>query len=239
MRKTGIIVGLSFFCLLYPLLFCRIPSRIKTRSLTFNKLKNTYEMKDFLFKSERQTEETVVTADLDNNGKQEIYELKKGTLTIWQNQQKIWQTPALWQVDNFFLADSNNDGKKEINLSVWKKGNYGSSKPFWVKENDQSIRNHFFVFLLKNGQVKPIWQSSNLTRPNCEFIFADANNDSKNELIVLEGDYQEKNCRGQYLAVWQWNGWGYTNQWRSQLGNFRNLDFKKVKADNEIIVETF
>lgn len=155
---------------------------------------------------------------------QNSYQLENGRLTITNNTELIWQSPTDWWVDSFILADSNNDGIIDINLSVWKPGNFGLSKPFWVEKNDMSVKNHFFIFDLVDGLMKPIWQSSNLTAPNCEFTIIDVDNDGKNDLVVLEGNYLQKpNCKGEYVAIWKWNGWGFSNEWRSEQGHFFNL----------------
>jgi len=167
------------------------------------------------------------SADLNNNSLPENYALINGQLSITENANLIWQSPTDWHLDNFVLADSNNDSSIEINMSVWKAGNFGSSKPFWIKKNDLSIKNHFFVFGFIGGTVRPLWQSSNLEAPNCEFMITDFDGDKKNDLVVIEGDYaREPNCPGDYLALWKWNGWGFSNEWRSQKENYPNLQFK-------------
>ncbi len=164
--------------------------------------------------------------------------LEIGKLKITQKNKVVWKSPDDWWIDNFILADSNNDGFINVNLSVWKAGNFGSSKPFWVKENDMSIKNHFFVFNFIEGAMKPIWQSSNLTSPNCEFKIVDVDGDGKNDLVVIEGDYSQKpNCEGKYVAVWKWNGWGFSNEWRSESGNFRNLKIEKFGNQTGIVVD--
>lgn len=158
------------------------------------------------------------TADTDKNSLSEEYVLQNGRLTVVENGKAVWQSPKGWWVDDFVLTDSTNDGATEINLSVWKRGSYGTSKPFWVKENDQSFKNHFFVFRLKNGQVQPFWQSSNLDAPNCRFTIKDVDGDGQNELAVIEGKYSiGRFCKGKYYAVWRWNGWGFTNIFRTVL----------------------
>jgi poly-gamma-glutamate synthesis protein (capsule biosynthesis protein) len=179
-------------------------------------------------------------ADLDSNSIQEIYSLENGRLTITENANIIWRSPADWWIDNYILADSNNDGVLDVNLSVWKAGNFGASKPFWIKENDMSVKNHFFVFGFVNGEMRPIWQSSNLEAPNCEFIFADINGDEENELVVVEGDYSEKpKCDGNYVAVWKWNDWGFSNEWRSEKGNFSDLEIEKIDGKSYITADSF
>jgi len=179
------------------------------------------------------------SADLDNNSFQETYLLKNGQLSIAENSKIIWQSPDDWWVDDFILADANNDGVFDINLSLWKSGNFGTSKPFWIKENDMSVKNHLFVYDLINGKMKIIWGSSNLGVPNCEIKMTDINGDNENELIVLEGDYTQKpSCKGYYLAVWKWNGWGFSNEWRSEKGDFSNLEIEKIDGKNHIVIDS-
>lgn len=180
----------------------------------------------------------LVIADLNDDSINEKYSLDRGALKISQETKTIWQSPSDWWVDDFSLADSTNDGTVNINLSVWKPGDFGSSKPFWVKENDRSVKNHFFVFRLDGQEIRPVWQSSNLAVPNCEFLLEDIDNDGKNELVVIEGDYDDgRSCQGKYLAVWRWNDWGFFNQWRSQEGEFANLDVEEVNGEKFILVD--
>ncbi|MFA6550379.1 MAG: CapA family protein [Candidatus Gracilibacteria bacterium] len=165
-------------------------------------------------------------------------------------------------VDSEMIVDSNGDGKDELNMSIWRKGDFGPSKPFWVKENDQSIKNHFFVFGLEENfgpssvaplkdSIRPIWQSSNLSRPNCEFTFADLDGDKKQELIVTEGEYGEEAlvtadaassyaapvCIGDHIAIWRWDEWGFKNLWRSEEGSFKNLKVYNEGGSEAVLAE--
>jgi poly-gamma-glutamate synthesis protein (capsule biosynthesis protein) len=183
--------------------------------------------------------EKIKITDLNSNGINELYQLKEGVLKISEDEELIWQSPDEWWVDNFVLADINSDGEVNINLSLWKVGSFGSSKPFWLEKNDMSIKNHFFVLRLEDNQVSQVWGSSNLSDPNCEFIIADINSDGQNELLVTEGYYQEDlNCKGQYLAIWSWNGWGFSNEWRSDKSNYSQLRIEKINGKSYIIVNT-
>jgi len=176
--------------------------------------------------------------DLDNDSFPENYDLENGKLTITENEKMIWQSPSDWWIDDFILADSNNDRVVDINLSLWKSGSFGSSKPFWVKENDMSVKNHFFVLDFSGDAIKQVWGSSNLAEPNCEFKIADVDNDGKNDLVVIEGDYsQNLKCVGNYIAVWKWNDWGFSNEWRSEKGNFANLEIEKIDGKSYIVVD--
>ena len=176
--------------------------------------------------------------DLDNDSFPENYDWENGKLTITENEKMIWQSPSDWWIDDFILADSNNDGVVDINLSLWKSGSFGSSKPFWVKENDMSVKNHFFVLDFSGDAIKQVWGSSNLAEPNCEFKIADVDNDGENDLVVIEGDYsQNLKCVGNYIAVWKWNDWGFSNEWRSDKGNYANLEIEKIDEKSYIVVD--
>ncbi|MBE0449146.1 MAG: hypothetical protein IBX64_13820, partial [Actinobacteria bacterium] len=92
------------------------------------------------------------------NSSLERYILRNGRLKVLEESKTIWESPRDWWVDDFVLADSTGDGVTNINLSVWRAGDLGKTKPFWVEENDQSIKNHFFVLKLdgyyKRGLIK-------------------------------------------------------------------------------------
>lgn len=176
--------------------------------------------------------------DLNKNSTPEIYTIKNGQLRILENNQPIWQSPQNWWVDSFFIADSDNDGNPNLNIGLWKSGSFGTTKPFWIKNDDSGVKNHFFVFNILSKGVEPVWQSSNLEHPNCEFVFADLDNDNAQELIVLEGEYNKNfECIGKYIAVWKWNEWGFFNEWRSKEGSFQNLRIKKEGQKNYLEVE--
>ncbi|MDF9409630.1 CapA family protein [Pelotomaculum isophthalicicum JI] len=144
--------------------------------------------------------------DLNQDGINEDYYLQDGELKVISDSLTIWQSPDNWWVDDFFLGDSNNDGISELNLLVWKSGSFGAHKPFWISQNDNSVKNHLFIFKLAGSSFKPVWQSSNLDRPNYETILEDLDGDGDNELIVTEGNYTNPGERE--VSIWRWNGWG-------------------------------
>ncbi|RJQ26923.1 MAG: VCBS repeat-containing protein [Peptococcaceae bacterium] len=146
--------------------------------------------------------------DLDGDGMDESYSLQEGKLRIETGSRTIWQSPDEWWVDDFLLGDADNDGIPDLNLLVWKAGSFGPHKPFWITAEDKSVKNHLFIFNLVHGAVKPVWQSSNLDRPNYGIALADIDKDSKNELIATEGDYADPEVR--QVSVWRWNGWGFS-----------------------------
>ncbi|WP_157872826.1 CapA family protein [Desulfoscipio gibsoniae] len=146
--------------------------------------------------------------DMDGDGILEEFNLRNGRITVRSSSRILWQSPDDWWVDYFFSGDANNDGTPEFNLLVWKAGSFGPHRPFWVKEEDTSIKNHLFVFKLREGSVKPVWQSSNLDRPNYRAALIDLNDDGNNELVVTEGSYIDPASRE--VTLWKWNGWGFS-----------------------------
>jgi len=177
-------------------------------------------------------------ANLDNDRTQESYFLKDGQLWIFDGVNQIWKSQDNWWIDGFSLADSNHDGINDINMSVWREGDFGSSKPFWIDENDMSIKNHFFVFDIKADRIIPVWQSSNLENPNREFCFYDIDNDGRQELVVIEGTYEDDGACGEYIAIWRWNSWGFFNEWRSTKGKYINLSVETVEGKKYILTDS-
>ena len=164
--------------------------------------------------------------DINANGTPETYVFSQGQLAIYEGDVALWQSQSDWWVDSYSVADATGDGKLDLALSVWKEGDYGPSKPFWVTQNDMSTRNHLFVYSYDapTAKIVPVWQSSNLDAPNCDAAFADVDSDGKQELVVVEGSYDAwPECKGQYVAVWSWNGWGFANDWRSETGAYNHL----------------
>ncbi len=164
-------------------------------------------------------------ADLDGDGIPERLRLERGNLVIERGGAVIWSSPEGWWIDDFAVGDLTRDGRPDLSFSVWKSGDYGTSRPFWVTEEDLDVRNHFFVYRLDDDGLMPVWQSSNLAAPNCAIAAADADGDGLQELIVAEGSYDERpDCRAQHLAVWSWGGWGFSNLWRQEIADFEGFD---------------
>jgi len=125
-----------------------------------------------------------------------------------------------WNIEEVLEGDFDNDGDSDVAIYLWKVGNYGDALPFWEDSNDDSYKQHLFLFE-QDGSA--IWHSSNLPYHNIKTILTDINNDGENELVVLEKPYDEgKNT----VAVWKWDQWGFKNIWRSEVGNFSDLELK-------------
>ena len=107
----------------------------------------------------------------------------------------LWQSEAAWHVQDFLTCDIDRDGSTELLLLVWRRGNYGPSKPFWVKRNDTNWSQHIFIYNRQGETFVPQWMSSQL-RPKVA-RWAVQGTDT---LFILTPDGTE--------TLWQWGQWG-------------------------------
>ncbi len=157
--------------------------------------------------------EEVVFVDLNSDGVNERIERHYGIVKVFQNENLIFQTDRALDVREIIVGDFTNNGKNELALYIWKKGNYGPSLPFWVDENDRSYKQHLFLYKWDGG-IKALWHSSNLPYINVKTELGDFDGDGKNEIRVVEKTYESDE---EFAAVWQWDEWGFKNIWREKL----------------------
>lgn len=177
-------------------------------------------------------------ADVDTDGAHEEYLLERGTLTVTEDGSTLWTSPAEWWIDEFAVADADGDGTLDITMAAWKEGDFGGTLPFWHESNDMSIKQHMFVFTLRNGEMQSVWQSSNLDAPNCAFTFADVDADGIEELVVLEGAYGDASalCETTRLAVWSWNEWGFFKDWEAEPAMNTGLHIEHTGKTSTILL---
>lgn len=129
-----------------------------------------------------------------------------------KNSQKlIYKSLSEYNVKEIFCDDFNNDGKNEVAFSLWKKGNYGSSKPFWVKGNDDSYRMHFFLYKIGENSIKPLWHSSNLKSENIKIWPIKNVKNNRTAFLTFEKNYScnsNLDC-GYNFKIWMWKSWGF------------------------------
>lgn len=174
------------------------------------------------------TASRTLSGDLNENGTPEHYLLAGHRLTVRENDTVLWQSSPAWRITDFALGDADNDGTVNLLLSLWKKGSFGPVKPFWIDGEDQSYKNHLFVYRLHGNTMQPVWCSSDLDRPIVSFTVRDINGDGMNELVVQEGHYR-RTASGIYTvdknkptgtAFLKWNEWGFAVL-RAQDDGFR------------------
>ena len=109
----------------------------------------------FLFLSTSKIEETVF-ADLNGDGFNEKITLHHGVIRVYADSILLLETDHSWDVREILVGDFTNNGHKELALYLWKRGNYGPSLPFWIKENDRSYKQHLFLYEYYGDEFKAL-----------------------------------------------------------------------------------
>jgi hypothetical protein len=162
--------------------------------------------------------------------------LKDGTLSVVHQDQEIWSSDPSWDVRQLLVADVNNDRKQEVAFVLWKPfrleptiiyETFGFSS-LW---EEGSLRNHLFLYGWRDAAWQHLWCSSPVADPIVELAAGDIDGDEANDLVVLEGSYDAPDAAARHVSVWQWNGWGFTLQWRSPRGVWDHLMLQDVTDD--------
>jgi hypothetical protein len=173
-------------------------------------------------------------ADLNLDGQNEIIRLTDQHLSVTENAQITWESPAAWQVYQFRVTELNHDDQAELTLLVW--------RPFAPWPIDQylpapgRIRDfhdnqkqscHIIISGWKHGQFRELWAGSALAAPLTAFEVVDLDADNHQELVALESSYaRRREAPAIALTAWEWNGFGFTLLGRAQ-GSFSQLQLIK------------
>ncbi|HEX8745780.1 MAG TPA: VCBS repeat-containing protein [Pyrinomonadaceae bacterium] len=157
-------------------------------------------------------------SDLDGDGKLETILLDKESdpaLSVRHGGRVLWRgVPARWKPWKLMVADVDGDGRREIAVGVYK------STRFFPKPH-----NCLFIYSWDGRKGSKFWLGSSLSRPFFDFAFADLDGDKEEELAAIELKRDGRFC----LAVYSWNGFGFTLDW--QRGDWQSA--RLVKADKE------
>jgi len=163
--------------------------------------------------------------------------LRKGTAYVYQDDTLVWRGDRSWDVREMLMADLDNDGGQEVAFVLWKPfvlwprflyEDFHFESPF----EEGSLRNHLFLYGWRDGEWRPLWCSSPMADPIREMAVDDVDADGDNELVVLEGSYDDNlDEPAYYVTLWRWNGWGFTLHWRSTPGRYHSLMLHDVTGD--------
>jgi poly-gamma-glutamate synthesis protein (capsule biosynthesis protein) len=155
-------------------------------------------------------------ADLDGDGARESVALAGGRLAVQQAEAAsgaalLWQTPPDWRVDSVAVAEADSRPGPEFAFTVWK-----ATAPTEIRATAQRDRvlQHVFLFGWRRGAIRPVWNSSALSAPFRAFTFAPGPAGGPAPLVGLESSYTAPDGPVA-VVVWNWNGFGYTLEWRS------------------------
>ena len=148
-------------------------------------------------------------ADLDGDGRPEAVTLEGGRLLVRSSDGLLaWESPLSWLVVDAALGDPDWDGRPDL-VAI-----------FWKADEDGVLRSHPFLIRQNGGRYEEVWGGSAVSEPIWEVEVADLNGDGRDELVVLAVTPEGA---GQTLSVWEWHGWGFSQDWRSAPPNYENL----------------
>ena len=137
--------------------------------------------------------------------------------------------PVDWRITASVLADATNDGAPEWTLIVWRPWRDWPiqrwiSAPSPIAGFHDAAGNSCHLILLDPSDGREIWAGSALPAPLLALAVGDVDGDGRNEVMTLEGNYAAgRDGPATRVDVWRWNGFGFTLEWRSPPGDFRQL----------------
>ncbi len=156
--------------------------------------------------------------------------------------------PSEWEVRAAQPTDLNHDGVPECTLLVWRPWQdwpimrwSTSPSPIAAHQDARGDSAHIILVTPYSGthSYRELWAGSALAWPVLKIKAGDVDGDGKQELVVLEGDYAiGRQGPAQNVAVWHWNGFGFTLDWRSAPSQLVDLTLADLDTDRvfEILV---
>jgi hypothetical protein len=171
--------------------------------------------------------------DLNQDGEPERVELTGEQVYIYaqiDNSVPLWQSPPEWQVKQVLTGDLNRDGSPELALLVWR-----PFKPWPIDsylphggriaahQDRRGLSCHLILIGWQTGRFGELWAGSALAQPLRAITAVDLDGDGRQELAVLETLYNTPSfLPARALAVWEWNGFGFSLLARTQ-GSFQRI----------------
>jgi hypothetical protein len=146
-------------------------------------------------------------------------------------------TPPDWQVTASALADVTGDGKPEWVLVVWRPWRDWPiqewvSAPSPINTFHDTTGDSCHLILLDPDNGREIWAGSALPAPLLALAVGDVDGNGLDEVVALEGDYDiGRDGAASHVNVWAWNDFGFSLEWRSEKGAFRQLELIDVDGE--------
>ena len=146
----------------------------------------------------RDWKDSSLIVDLDSDGVSETAEVKKGRLKIDSGGNELFISDPGWHIIEQSIFDIDHDGGPEVVLLLWKRGSFGSERPFWDQSNSFGFSRHIYILKMKDAEkIDPLWMSSDIG-----FAADSISSDADGRLIVSEASGE--------TTVWEWQGFGLT-----------------------------
>lgn len=135
----------------------------------------------------------------------------------------LWETPPEWYVRTALLTDIDQKPNPELILLLWKKGSFGSGRPFWLAaEPDVSYGTHIFIYTVDKRGVRMMWGSSETPSEVVDISLPLANTEARG-IMIREKLYpvwwpSYKGLRTpEQEQLWYWGGWGLCSGLRGEF----------------------
>ncbi|MBN1428204.1 MAG: hypothetical protein JXB07_07455 [Anaerolineae bacterium] len=138
-------------------------------------------------------------------------------------------TPTDWEITAAALADVTGDDEPEWVLLVWRPWQDWPiqewvSAPSPISAFHDTSGDSCHLILLDPDDGREIWAGSALPAPLLALAVGDVDGDGLHEVVTLEGDYNKgRSGPAGYINVWAWNDFGFSLEWRSPEGIYREL----------------
>jgi poly-gamma-glutamate synthesis protein (capsule biosynthesis protein) len=162
-----------------------------------------------------------IESDLTGNGKPEQVALEAGRVRIESAGLTGWESPADWRVIDLAAGDPNRDGRQELLMALQKPDGSGV------------LLSHPYILGYRGGEFRVLWGGSAASDPILEVGLGDLDGDGLQELAVLE---ELHDGQGQAVSLWRWNGWGFSQIWRSASGRYDNLRLSQEHEGRYVLI---
>jgi hypothetical protein len=183
------------------------------------------------------------SVDLDQDGQPEQAFLQKDRLEIRSHGKVVWSSPTDWHITQARITDLNHDHLPEVTLLVWREfrpwpidaylPHPGRIQDF----HDQHNRScHLILIGWHRGAYYELWAGSALADPILDFAAADLDQDGWQELATLETQYDAFTPVANAIAIWEWNGFGFSLRSREPQGRFYSITAIETRGGQELLL---
>ncbi len=116
-------------------------------------------------------------------------------LTVFKEEEAIWELPSGIRAQDFFIEDIDRDGRRDLLVLCWKRGRYGRQRPTWVKHDEIKWSQHIYVYDITGDKVTPKWMASDIG------VHAASMQCEKDRLYITD-------TKGS-VTEWRWVSWGF------------------------------
>jgi hypothetical protein len=157
-------------------------------------------------------------ADLNQDGQNDEMTLSNGTVKVLSGEEILYRSDPAWIVKQAEFGDLNWDGRPEAVLLVWR-----DFAPWPVDKllpaggriadfhDTEGQSCHLILIGWAKDEVRETWAGSALADPVLGFGIGDLDNDGRQELVTMDGNYNSPAyLPAKAVKIWEWNGFGFS-----------------------------